>query len=47
VQVLEDHHQRLIEWFAKQDAPDRLQRPPLPQLPVHLHQRVGALDNAE
>ena len=29
VQVLEDHHQRLIERFAQQNPLDRLVRPPL------------------
>ena len=47
VQVLEDHHRRLIERFVQQDALDRLQRPPLPDLPIHLRQRIVTLDDAE
>src|SRR5215469_12121670 len=47
VQVLEDHHQRLIETLEQQEPFDRLQRPPFLQLPVHLRKRVITLDNAE
>ena len=47
VQVLEDHDQRLVEALAHQYPLDRLQRPPPPDLRVHLRQRVVALDDAE
>ncbi len=47
VEVLEDHHQRLIEALAQHDALDRVQRAPLLDLPVHLRQRIVALDDAE
>jgi hypothetical protein len=47
VEVFEDHHQRLIQTLAQGDAFDRLQRALLLDLPVHLRQRVVALDDAE
>ena len=47
VQILEDHHQRLIQTLAQDDAFDRLQRPPLLDLPVHLRQGILTLDDAE
>jgi len=47
VQILEDHHQRLVERFAQQNPLDRLERPPLLQLPVHLRQRIGAFNDAK
>ena len=47
VEVLEDHHQRLIQTLAQHDAFDRLQRAPLPDLPVHLSQRIVALDDSK
>ena len=47
VEVFEDHHQRLIETLAQDDAFDRFQRAPLSDLPVHLRQRIVALDDAK
>ena len=47
VQVLEDHHQRLVERLAQQDALDRIERAPLADLRVHLRQRIVALDDPE
>jgi hypothetical protein len=46
-EVFEDHHQRLIEALAQNDAFDRLQRAALLDLPVHLSQRIVTLDDAE
>ena len=40
VQVFEDHHQRLVERFAQQDALDGVEGAPLLDLPVHLRERV-------
>ena len=48
VQILEDHHQRLVEALAQQNAFDRIERPPPLHLPVHLRQRiVVALHDSE
>ena len=47
VQVFENHHQRLIEALAQQDPFDRFERAPLPHLPIHLRQRIVALDDTE
>jgi hypothetical protein len=47
VEVFEDHYHGLIERFAQQDAFDGLQRAPLLDLPVHLRQRIVALDDTE
>src|SRR5216684_5702473 len=47
VEIFEDYHQRLVERFAQQDALDRFQRPPLPDLSVHLRQRIVTLDYGE
>ena len=47
MEVLEDHHQRLVEAFAQQDPLDSFERTPLLQLPVHLRERIVALDDTE
>jgi hypothetical protein len=47
VEVFEDQHQRLVETLTQDSALDRFQRPPLPDLPVHLRQRIVTLDDAE
>src|SRR5262249_25608574 len=47
VQILEDHHQRLIHRLAQQNAFDRVQCAPPFDLPIHLRQRVVALDYAQ
>ena len=47
MEVFENHHQRLIERFAQSYALDRLQRAPLPDLPVHLREWIITLDNTE
>src|SRR5277367_5792379 len=47
MQIFEDDYQRLVETLAQQDAFDRFQRALLPDLPVHLRQRIGALYDTE
>jgi hypothetical protein len=47
VQILEFHHQRLIETLAQDDAFDRLQRAAFLDLSVHLRERIVALDDAK
>jgi hypothetical protein len=47
MQVLEDHHQRLIERLAQQNPFDRLQRPPLLDPPIRLRQRILTLDDTQ
>jgi len=47
VQVLENHHQRLIEGLAQQDPLDRLQCAPLLHLTVHLCQRIITFDQTQ
>ena len=42
MQVLEDHHQRVLERLAQDDPLDRFERAPAPDLRVHLGQRIGA-----
>src|ERR1700730_9023550 len=40
VQVLEDHHQRLIQRFTQQNTFDRVERASLANLRVHLRERA-------
>ena len=47
VQVLENHHEGLIERLAQQDALNRFHRPPASDLRIHLGQRIFAFDQAE
>ena len=47
MQVLEDHHQRLIEGLAQQYPLDRFERAPLLDLPIHLRQGILALDDTQ
>src|SRR6266852_4164885 len=47
VQILEDHHQRLVERFAQQDTLDRLERAALADLRIHLRNRVIAFHNPQ
>src|SRR5271170_8504841 len=47
MQIFEDDDQGLVETLTQQDAFDRFQRALLPDLPVHLRQRIGALDDTE
>ena len=47
VQVLKDHHQRLIERFAQKNALDSIERAPLLYLSIHLRKRIFAFDDSE
>src|SRR5208282_4318700 len=47
MEVLEDHHQRLIERLAQHDALDRIQRVPLSDLGTHSGKTVGTLNDSE
>jgi hypothetical protein len=47
MQVLEDHHQRLIERLAQQYPLDSVECAPLAHLRVHLRQRIVAVGDAE
>src|ERR1700722_10925489 len=47
MQVFEDDNQRLVQALAQQDALDRVQRPPLLDLPVHLRKRVATFDDSK
>ena len=47
VQVLKNHHQRLIETFAEQQPLERLERAALAGLRVHFGQRVLAVRAAQ
>ena len=47
MQVLEYHHQRLVEALAQEDALDASERAPLADLRVHLRERVVTLDDPE
>src|SRR4029077_5097256 len=43
VQILENYYERLVEALPQNDAFDRLERPPLFDLSIHLLERIVAL----
>jgi hypothetical protein len=45
--TIENRHQRLIERLAQQDPFYRVQGAPPPDPPIHLRQRVVALEDAK
>ena len=47
MQVFEDHHQRVLQRVAQDEALDRFERAQAPDLRVHLSQRIGGFLDSE